>query len=227
MSQFWFLWMPVLTAIGTLLIAWLDRPFFKKWFESEQTGLFEFLHFLLPILTAIIAIRCLFHPYVRKHKFLTFWFAIMAIGGVYLGGEEASWGQHYAGWTTPDFWVGVNDQQETNLHNTTFLLDQYPRALLKVGIVIGALIIPWMLLNRHDKVPRQFDFIYPPLAMAPLAVMVLITEVYNKLQGEVSWGIIKLVRGGEFQETFISWCLIFYACSLLWRLQKIDETDIQ
>lgn len=156
-----------------------------------------------------------------------FWFSLMAIGGIYLGGEEASWGQHYAGWTTPDFWVGVNDQQETNLHNTSFLLDQYPRAILKVGIAIGALVIPWMLLNRPDKLPRQFDFIYPPLAMVPLALLVFATEIYNKLRGEVSWTIVKLVRGGEFQETFISWCLVFYAFSLLWRLQKIDKAQIR
>lgn len=227
MSRFWYLWVPLVTAIATLLIAGIDRPFFRKWFESEQTGLFEFLHFLLPIITALIAIKCLFHPYVRKNGFLIFWFSLMAIGGIYLGGEEASWGQHYAGWTTPDFWVGVNDQQETNLHNTSFLLDQYPRAILKVGIAIGALIIPWMLLNRPDKLPRQFDFIYPPLAMVPLALLVFATEIYNKLRGEVSWTIVKLVRGGEFQETFISWCLVFYAFSLLWRLQKIDRAEIQ
>ena len=227
LSKFWYLWAPLLTVVATLFIAWIDRPFFKKWFESEQTGLFEFLHFLLPVITALIAIRCLFHPFVRKNKFLIFWFAIMAIGGIYLGGEEASWGQHYAGWTTPEFWVGVNDQQETNLHNTSFLLDQYPRAILKVGMVIGAIFTPWFLLNKPHLPMRQFDFVYPPLAMVPLTLFVLITEVYNKLQGEVSFKIFSLLRGGELQETFISWWLVYYAFCLLWRLQTISKADIK
>jgi len=226
LSKIWYLWAPLLSAIFLLTLAWIERPFYKKWFESEQTGLLEFLHFILPVVTALIAIRCLFHPFVRRNKFLIFWFAVMAAGGIYLGGEEASWGQHYVGWNTPDFWVGVNDQQETNLHNTSFLLDQYPRTILKIGILVSAIIFPWFILNKPHLVMRQFDFVYPPLATLPLALMILATEIYGKLQGEVSWVIIKLVRGGEFQENYIAWFLVYYAFCLLWRLRKTDASAI-
>src|SRR3546814_4167282 len=54
-----------------------------------------------------------------------------------MAGEEASWGQHYAGWLTPDNWQALNDQGETNLHNTSSWLDQKPRTLLEIGVIVG------------------------------------------------------------------------------------------
>ena len=65
------------------------------------------------------------------------WLVVYALGCIYFLGEEISWGQHLFNWSTPDAWLAVNDQQETNFHNTSALLDQVPRFLLGLGIVIS------------------------------------------------------------------------------------------
>src|SRR3546814_9825984 len=61
---------------------------------------------------------------------------------------EASWGQHYAGWLTPENWQALNDQGETNLHNTSSWLDQKPRTLLEIGVIVGGILIPMLALRR-------------------------------------------------------------------------------
>ncbi len=54
------------------------------------------------------------------------WGILALIGSVYVFGEELSWGQHLFDWTTPEFWNQINDQGETNFHNTSSWLDQKP-----------------------------------------------------------------------------------------------------
>ncbi|MEM8749094.1 MAG: hypothetical protein AAGF28_02250 [Pseudomonadota bacterium] len=221
-SRLWTLWMPLLSVFVVLGVALISREASFKWMFSERTGVVEFIHALFPVLTAIIALGLLRYDSIRSDPFLVGWCIVMAIGGIYLGGEEASWGQHYIGWTTPEFWANVNDQQETNLHNTSFLLDQYPRTILKVGIFFSALILPWFLLNKPHLVMRRFDFVYPGLTLVPMALLILFTQFYNQAQDWVDWKIVRLVRGGEFQELYIVWFLLLYALMLRRRAKQAD-----
>jgi len=115
-SKFWFCWLPLLSIPAFFLFANLFPAFSQKWLVSEQTGLLEFMNALFPLITAGIGVRLLFFKSVRRDSFLVLWCVALVVGGIYLGGEEASWGQHYIGWTTTEFWSGLNDQQETNLH---------------------------------------------------------------------------------------------------------------
>ena len=70
-------------------------------------------------------------------------FGLFCLGCLYFGGEEASWGQHWMGWDAPDQWAALNNQNETNLHNSNglagSLLDQLPRNLLTLAALISAL----------------------------------------------------------------------------------------
>src|SRR3546814_4054045 len=87
-----------------------------------------------------------------------------------MAGEEASWGQHYAGWLTPENWQALNDQGETNLHNTSSWLDQKPRTLLEIGVIVGGILIPLLALRRPALREGRFALFLPPLACLPVAV---------------------------------------------------------
>ncbi|MEP0941247.1 MAG: hypothetical protein ABJH63_18875 [Rhizobiaceae bacterium] len=141
--------------------------------------------------------------------------------GVFLAGEEASWGQHYVGWGTPQAWTEINDQQETNLHNVSNLFDQVPLALLVVGIVLTGTLGPWLLLNRPGLLSRQFNFTYPPLALVPLAALIAACWVYRIFRKWEPMQGYDLLRPGEFQEVFIVWYLLYYALFLLWRVRRL------
>ena len=116
------------------------------------------MHWVFPLITALIGLRLIFTDYVWSDPLLIAWCGAMFAGGIYLAGEEASWGQHYFGWSTSDQWSQVNDQQETNLHNTSHLLDQLPRAVLQAGIVIAGIVWPFVLLYKPQFLPRRLDF---------------------------------------------------------------------
>ena len=79
------------------------------------------------------------------------WLAVVFLGVLYLLGEETSWGQHYFRWATGGWFAENNDQFETNLHNTSALLDQLPRNLLYVGMVVGGIAHPVVKLFRKGR----------------------------------------------------------------------------
>ncbi len=187
---------------------------------SERYGLLEFLHFFLPLITALIGLRLAFSKQVRADSFALFWCIALFVGGIYLAGEEASWGQHYIGWATPEAWIQANDQQETNLHNTSNLLDQLPRGILVAGIVVTGIIYPWLLLNRPGLLPKRFNFTYPPLALLPLATLTAACWIYRALNKGTELKAYLVYRPGEFQELFIVWFLCYYAFFLLWREKR-------
>ena len=220
-SRFWFCWLPLLTIPALWFLSYAFPEWSVKWLMSESTGLIEFVNALFPLLTALIALRLLMMKQIRSDPLLLFWCVAMVAGGIYLSGEEASWGQHYVGWTTPEFWQGVNDQQETNLHNVSHWFDQKPRLVLVTGIYVTALAEPWLHLNRPNFLPRRFDFVYPALALVPIALCVLITQLLSMLPYPIHGYIYKTMRPGEFQEFYIVWFLLAYAVTLYYRARAL------
>ena len=184
---------------------------------------FKFIHFFFPLLTALIGLRLMFTPLVRSDWFLMMWCSLIFLGGIYLAGEEASWGQHYLEWATPENWRTVNDQQETNLHNVSNLLDQLPRAILLVGIFVTCIIYPWILIKKPNLLPRRFDFTYPPLALQPLAWLIFAASLYRLIRKTNLFNEFLNYRPGEFQELFIVWLLLYYALFLYWRERSLHR----
>ncbi|MEM9677015.1 MAG: hypothetical protein AAF890_03060 [Pseudomonadota bacterium] len=221
-SPLWTIWFPTFVFIAIPVVAYAYTPFFMKWFASERQGLLEFLHFFLPLLTGLIGLRLVFSDVAKSDPLLRFWCFAMFLGGIYLAGEEASWGQHYVGWVTPDGWATLNDQQETNLHNVSNLLDQLPRGILMAGIVITGIIYPWILIHKPGLLPARFDFIYPPLALRWLAVLISLCWGYRALRKNGDLGEFLVYRPGEFQEIFIVWFLFYYALFLFWRARSVE-----
>jgi hypothetical protein len=57
---------------------------------------------------------------------------------IYYLGEEISWGQHFFRWNTNEWFKIYNNQNETNFHNITNLLDQLPRTLVMIWCTLVA-----------------------------------------------------------------------------------------
>lgn len=57
----------------------------------------------------------------RPMQWIRLWLTLWTLACVYFAGEECSWGQWYFGWSTPEVLATLNDQGETNLHNTKFV----------------------------------------------------------------------------------------------------------
>ena len=93
-----------------------------------------------------------------------------------------SWGQHLAGWSTPDAIAELNDQQETNLHNMSSWLDQKPRLALELWIVFSALLATYRwLVGRNNPLGEPWQWALPGLACASAGIAVLLSRLPERL----------------------------------------------
>ena len=146
------------------------------------------------------------------------WAMLAMLGCFYTGGEELSWGQHMVGWTTPENWAQYNDQNETNLHNTSAWLDQKPRILLEIGVIVGGLIVPALRRWWPEKLPARFAAIYPPSTLAVTALMFagikLIESVTDIFDHHLFW------RASEVEELYLFYFVMLYLFALVPRFKR-------
>ncbi len=206
-------WLLLLTIIGSRLA--LPVETFRERFMGElgpiELGTVVVL-LLAIVLGALLLKRAALPPLQRT------WYALVVAGCVYFAGEELSWGQHLAGWSTPAAIAELNDQQETNLHNMSSWLDQKPRLALELWMVIGALLaLGRHLRGRQTPLPEPWRWALPGLACASAGLAVLMSRLPERV-AEL-WPPAGLapfdIRLAEVQELMISVHLLTYLCVAL------------
>ncbi len=139
----------------------------------QENGIVENFQAFLLFLSIILLIKILI--LTDKNERLTkIFFLIYTLALIYYLGEEISWGQHFFKWSTPDFFISYNNQNETNLHNISNIFDQLPRGIVFFwcGISIPALII----LNYFNKAKinvKIFDLICPNKRLLTISILLL------------------------------------------------------
>ncbi|MCD4699710.1 MAG: hypothetical protein K8R91_03945, partial [Phycisphaerae bacterium] len=103
-------------ALRVVVPAILDVQGWKR-LMTEELGLIQNLTvvFLLPAVVVGVLI------FLRRRELPrgVGWIMLLAaLGALYFAGEEASWGQHWIGYGTPDALKKINTQDEFNVHNT-------------------------------------------------------------------------------------------------------------
>jgi hypothetical protein len=211
LKPLWYLWVPLVFFIAQIV---LELIFPLKVLEQyyAENGILEILQFLVAGLAFIFASVCAFVCFVKKYFYLCLWALIAALGSFYIAGEEVSWGQHILGWGTPEFWAEINDQGETNLHNTTSWLDQKPRLLLIIGIGVGGLILPLLNKYKQSLIPQKFADIYPPSSMITISILAIFPSLIVKV-AEL-FGVVLFGRVSEIQELYLYYFVLLYIISL-------------
>ena len=157
---------------------------------------------------------------LNYRKLTIAWCIIYCLGCIYFLGEEISWGQHLFGWATPEAWMEVNDQGETNLHNTSGWLDQVPRNVLTFGIVVGGFIFPMAQRKRPlnpDSFIGSFLVHFMPgwncLCAGACVVLRELLVIIAKASGIKALSI----ADGEVKESLIALFLLVYIVDLFQR----------
>lgn len=174
-------------------------------------ALIVFLAFLVAAWTLPLAIK-------SGNRLIKIWIILAAIGTFYITGEELSWGQHFFLWSTPESWMAINDHHETNLHNTTSWLDQKPRTLLEIGMLVGGLLLPLYRARRSDARVERFAFILPPDFLWLTAACLWLSKLFKDLDGIVH--VATLIRTSETNEVYIYYFMLIYLLALRLRLQR-------
>lgn len=196
-----------------LLIA--DRPFpdFLPNLTRGELGLVESLQVIFLLATFVVASSILF-----QFKVLSNWIKIWILTGMmatlYVFLEETSYGQHYLRWDTPDYWQDINDQKETNFHNTSSWFDQKPRLLLELGIIVGGIIVP--LLCRFKPIPfvtqeGLFKQILPDRSLFVIAILAVLPRTYERILTLIDVDNMYLfIRTSEVQELYFYFFILLY-----------------
>lgn len=201
-----------------------DEPFYRRVWDSELGPLENgTVVVLLPgIVAGLMALR---YRALLPAPWLSGWILLFVLGSVYLGGEEASWGQHWFGWQTPEGMQALNDQQETNLHNVSSWLDQKPRFLLEMWVLFGGIVYPlWRLRAGVQLTPDRWSYwLWPSMVTLPTALLAILVNLPDRLN---DWFGMPLpppldIRLSETQEFYFALFLGLYLCSIFVRLRHV------
>jgi hypothetical protein len=216
--RFWWLWLPVAVVLALFVWPQAFPVSYRSWVGGEL-GALESLHVLIPLASMALAGRMLVLAQVRRRPLLWLWLALATLGSLYIAGEEASWGQNYLGWATPEGWQTLNDQNETNLHNTSSWLDQKPRTLLELGVIFGGIVIPLAALRWPAIRRGRLAIVLPPLLCLPSAVIAEAVRMSGRALGALAPGTTLFERASEVQELYFYLFILLYLIVLRRRLQ--------
>jgi hypothetical protein len=159
-------------------------------------------------------------PEVRARGWLLAWVTLAFIGCAYVAGEEASWGQHFFAWTTPEEWRLYNDQGETNLHNISSWLDQKPRLLLEIGVLVGGLVFPLIQRGGRFLQRGRLAYLTPSIVCLPTAAMALLVRLEDVVIEVTDAPMLLFHRPSEVQELFFYYFVCLYLAVLSRRIRS-------
>lgn len=214
LSRLFWLWLPAAFFLGIVILEQLVSPGARA-FLVRENGPYEMLQVVILFLAVTISLRTLWQM-PRSSVWMLGWVTLALMGSFYCLMEETSWGQQFFRWDTPELWSRVNDQNETNLHNTSDWLDQKPRLLMIIGIYAGGILMPLIDRFKPNVLPLRFSLIYPARQMSVVAIICLIIKIMDIVGDATNWHI--LGRAAETEELFLFYFVAIYMADLRCRL---------
>ncbi len=217
------LWLPILVALFPYVMRIINTQ--SDQYVYGELGIIENYTFIVLLIAIVLGIKSLSNMKAFEFPFFKVWLTLLVIGCIYYAGEEISWGQHWFGWATPEGWMDVNDQGETNLHNTSALLDQVPRMLLTIAAVVGGVIIPsYFILRQKQLAANQFSaWLWPTYVNIPTCLLSVIVSLHEKAYTLFDTTVPYLldIRAGETKESLLAMFLFMYIASFYKRLKEV------
>jgi hypothetical protein len=124
----------------------------------EENGFVETLQSLFLFFAIIYLIKARTH--FKDIKLINFFLITKIIVLTYYLGEEISWGQHFFNWTSPDWFLINNNQNETNIHNISNIFDQLPRTLVLIWCSLSVPLI--LCINNISQINKSIFKIFCP-----------------------------------------------------------------
>lgn len=191
-------------------------PNFYDFWQRKEGGI-EFATVLF-LLVGVVYGALLVMRYRNKlpRKWLIYWFAFSTFGMIVFAGEELSWGQHLGFWGSEDIPLAlrmINDQDESNFHNTYNLLDQGLKNLIVAGTFGAFFLLP--IYQRYRRKTMGIEnpgyWFWPTRAGLVTAIGVIMIPFPKRIYEWVTGldGHSKL-RHSEFHEFYIALLMTIY-----------------
>jgi len=214
------------TGLLAIYLVLFEPEFYQARFVAKDgvqtTGIAEHLTWIVLIPGILLAFMAAGRYLQKLPRLANIWLLVWAAACIYFAGEEASWGQWYFLWDTPEGFAQINDQQETNLHNTSSWLDQKPRLAVELFIFIGGFV--WPLLRKIGVAPawppsdHRYWFTVPNSCFSAATLFTLVRFC--------DWSdnpTLQSLGNSEFRELTIALFLTLYLSSFWFRLRTLQR----
>lgn len=183
---------------------------------GSEFGLVENLQLVVLLAAMVVAAKALITGRATLPGYVKLWLLLALAGATYTFLEEASFGQHYFGWATPDSVKALNDQQETNFHNMSSWLDQKPRTILEIGIIIGGILIPLLRKVKSFALKPWVESLLPTIALLPVALLAEIPRMFERVvKAMQESALVPFARTSEMQELYFYYFILLYLVLLV------------
>lgn len=219
---FWTIFLPVGFVLLTLYV---ERAEGNQCFTSCEDGPVETVQALVMFIAFGVGLSVLRLSRGVYPRWAQIFLAIGVFGSLYVALEEISYGQRIFGWSTPETWLAVNDQQETNLHNTSSWFDQKPRLILEIGVFLGGIVVPALRRFKNEWLPKAYEIIYPSNALFTTALIAVLIRIYRdttEFTHHQEWFYID--RGSELQEMYFYWFILLYFAFMRRKLKASSKS---
>lgn len=217
------LWLPIMVALFPYVMRIVNVE--SDQYVYGELGIIENVTFIFLLIAIVLGIMSIAKIKAFKFRVFRAWLTLLVLGCIYYAGEEISWGQHWIGWATPESWMSINDQGETNLHNTSALLDQVPRMLLTIAAVVGGVLIPSYCLMRDIKLSASsfYAWLWPTYVNIPTCLLAVLVSLHEKIYKLFDTTVPHLldIRAGETKECLLAMFLFMYIASFYKRLKQV------
>jgi hypothetical protein len=143
-----------------------------------------------------------------KPWWTAYWLLAWVLACIYFAGEEVSWGQWYFGWATPESIAQLNDQNETNFHNTSTWFDQKPRTLVEIWIFVTGFIFPIIgFFQKRDLSSAWSGWVHPSKHLFSAALFFTVVRFASWLS-DGQFGI--LMGSSELREMCVAFFLALF-----------------
>ncbi len=215
-------------ALRLVVPAVLDAEGWKQQM-TEEFGLVQNLTvlFLLPAVVMGVLI------FLRRRELprgIGWVMLLVALGAFYFAGEEASWGQHWLGYGTPEALKKINTQDEFNVHNIHNIFNNVPRQLMFAATVVGGIILPLVLKRRlaEPGAPKSpWYWLIPNYRLIPISAIAILLRLPKRLEDimdtppDGSYADMAFFQGsGEFKEYCYAMVIMFFVLSVYLRMRS-------
>ncbi len=203
----WWGWiLPAPLFVGFQLAFRAKSPELSNEYLNGEGGWYENLTVFILFPAMYFAARLFLARGDLPVKWLGYWFGLLGLACLYFAGEEASWGQHWFGWDTPEWMGEVNDQNETNFHNMSSWLDQKPRLIVELSAIIGGVIFP--LYRRYKgivlKAGSWQNLFWPGWVVMPVALVIGVIKLPDRIFKAENIPFPFNIRVSETQELYVA-----------------------
>ncbi len=231
----WF-WLPIAVILIQSMTCLMDtgQGFYAKIMEGEA-GFIENATAIVLLPAVILGLGLYRRLKQLGQRMPSLWFLMTALLCLVFFGEEISWGQHWAGWQSPEIFEQHNRQQETNIHNLNLVvnarLERLGRTIFTLAIVISGIIIPLRANRRRtliDPTQPYRNLYWPTAVCVPTAVLMLGVRAIERLRVWLDLHELPLmeINFKEAQEFYLALFFLIYLYSAHARLKAVKLSSM-